>query len=368
MDRANLALAEYLCASGRQVHLVAFRIDSHLRTRPSVTSHLVRRIAGSHFLNAGRLNRRGNWVTRAITSRHSRVRTLVNGTNCDLRDLNWVHCVHNAWARNAKNAPYWYKAKSVISHWIDCRREKLQLPRARILIANSEKTRRDLIERVGVEAKRVHTIYLGTSDDWRTVTPERRASVRERYGIAQENPLVIFVGAMGYETHKGFDTLWEAWNDLCSDRSWDGKLLVAGAGRALPYWRKLIARVGLEQRIQLLGYTDNVADLLAAADLLVSPVRYEAYGLNVQEAITCGVPAIVSASAGVAERYPSELRELLLTKPQDVGELKSLLRIWYGRREYFKLQTQLMAEQLRRYTWRDMAERIVSLAEEGNPC
>jgi len=39
--------------------------------------------------------------------------------------------------------------------------------------------------------------------------------------------------------------------------------------------------------------------------VLVSPVRYEAYGLNVQEALCCGVPAIVSACAGVAERYPA---------------------------------------------------------------
>ncbi len=67
----------------------------------------------------------------------------------------------------------------------------------------------------------------------------------------------------------------------------------------------------------MVGFTNRVSDILAAADVLVSPVRYESYGLNVQEAICCGVPAIVSRAAGVAERYPTELSDLLLPDPND---------------------------------------------------
>ena len=37
------------------------------------------------------------------------------------------------------------------------------------------------------------------------------------------------------------------------------------------------------------------------------PARYEAYGLAVHEALCRGLPALVSASAGVAERYPADL-------------------------------------------------------------
>jgi glycosyltransferase involved in cell wall biosynthesis len=72
----------------------------------------------------------------------------------------------------------------------------------------------------------------------------------------------------------------------------------------------------------LLGYREDVATILAASDLLASPTRYEAYGLNVHEAICRGVPALVSRSAGVAERYPPELRSWLLDDPDDVVTLE----------------------------------------------
>jgi glycosyltransferase involved in cell wall biosynthesis len=363
MDRANAALAEYLCASGHDVHLVSFRIDPELAAHRRVTAHLVRRPMGSHLLNARRLDRRGREVARAMTARDPGTRVLVNGTNCAWPDLNWIHFVH-ARAGHSSDAPLWYKAKTVAGHWKDCRDEKRIPPTARMLIANSERTRQDLVERVGIDTARIHTIYLGTNDDWKTITPERRAKVRAQYGIAPEQPLIIFVGAMGYDERKGFDTLWAAWEELCADPSWDGELIAAGGGRALPKWRKAVANAGLERRTRLIGFVENVPDLLAAADLLVSPVRYESYGLNVQEALACGVPAIVSASAGVAERYPAELGDLLLVNPEEAGELAARIRNWRGKVEEFKRLTEPVAQRLRKYKWEDMAAAIVGLAEE----
>ena len=51
--------------------------------------------------------------------------------------------------------------------------------------------------------------------------------------------------------------------------------------------------------------------VFAACDLLIHPARYEAYGLAVHEALCRGLPALVSATAGVAERYPEDLGQLL---------------------------------------------------------
>ena len=52
--------------------------------------------------------------------------------------------------------------------------------------------------------------------------------------------------------------------------------------------------------------------LLAAADLLVSPVRYEAYGLNVHEALCRGAAVMVTRTAGVVERFDHDLEPSLL--------------------------------------------------------
>ena len=111
------------------------------------------------------------------------------------------------------------------------------------------------------------------------------------------------MGALG-DVRKGFDTLFEAWRRLVGDPGWDARLVVVGTGTSLPSWRARAVDEGLGGSIAFLGFRDDVPDVLAACDLLVSPTRYEAYGLNVQEALCTGLPAIVSAGAGIAERYP----------------------------------------------------------------
>ena len=78
----------------------------------------------------------------------------------------------------------------------------------------------------------------------------------------------------------------------------------SGTGAELPAWRQRAQAAGLGDRMRFLGFRSDVPEILAALDALVHPARYEAYGLSVHEALCRGVPAIVSASAGVAERIP----------------------------------------------------------------
>jgi glycosyltransferase involved in cell wall biosynthesis len=95
----------------------------------------------------------------------------------------------------------------------------------------------------------------------------------------------------------------------------------------------------------------------------VSPTRYEAYGLGVQEALCCGLPALVSRAAGVAERYPDALRELLLESPDDVEGLAEALLRWRGRRQHWAPELERFSRALRARTWDDMAAEIQRFAE-----
>lgn len=362
MDRANAALAEYLCAIGARVHLVSYRIEAALAAHPGVTAHEVRLPAGSPMLGMWSLDRAGRRVANELKTREPGVRVVVNGSNCAWPDINWVHYVHHAWNGRSGGAPLWYKVKADAEHRINCRRERKILPRARILLANSERTRSDLLANLKLDAGRVRTVYLGTDDDWRAVTPRCRAEARASLGQPPDRALVIFVGAMGYDLRKGFDTLWRAWRELCRDPQWDAGLIVAGGGRRLGDWRQAVSEAGLGERVQILGFSAQVPELIAAADLLVSPVRYEPYGLNVQEALVCGVPAMVSSSAGVAERYPRELKDLLINDPEDAHELAMRMRNWRAQSAAIKRSVTPLAEQLQAYSWRSMAEQIVEVA------
>jgi glycosyltransferase involved in cell wall biosynthesis len=359
MDRANAELARYLSDTGHPVHLVSHRVAVELAARTGVRVHLARKTAGSFFLAEGRLDRLGRAVAADVTARTPSARVLVNGVNCDWPDINWVHYVHRAAPRIRPGAPLWFRLKHGMQDRLNTRREDRLLSRASIVLANSERTRRDLIERAGVAPERVRTVYLGCAVG-EPVTPARRVAARAWLECPPERPLVVFVGALGHDGRKGFDTLWAAWRALCQQPSWDAMLVVAGGGRGLAAQRAAVTREGPDARVRMIGFTSRIEELLAAADLLVSPVRYESYGLNVHEALCCGVPAIVSAAAGVAERYPTELRDLLLPDPNDARDLAMRMLHWRANLAEARRRVAPLAAVLRAWSWRDMAERIVA--------
>ncbi len=363
-DKANAALAAYLIQCQTPLHLIAHAVDPEFSNHPGVKVHIAPRPAASFLLGEWPLERRGRAVARLITAKSPGARVLVNGGNCNWPDINWVHAVHHAWPCIDRGAPLWFRLKNRITKLWATRRERRAIRTARYILANSERTRRDLINYLKLEPKRIRTVYLGTDEDHRPPTAVERARARAWLGQADKHPLVVFVGALSHDHNKGLDVLWSAWQALCARSDWDANLIVAGSGNGIGKWQRQIVQAGLGDRVRLLGYTGRVAELLAAADLLVSPVRYEAYGLNVQEAICRGVPAMVSACAGVAERYPPTLVEMILPDPVDPADLAARLLRWRSNMNYWRDRFLPLSKALRRYTWADMARRIVSIVEE----
>ena len=221
-----------------------------------------------------------------------------------------------------------------------------------------------MAERLGVPESRLEVIYYGCDPArYAQVGADERRSARRAIG-GGDRPLVGFVGALG-DRRKGFDTLFAAWQDLCARRDWDADLVVVGGGAELPRWQKRARAAGLDRRMIFLGFRTDVPAILAALDLLVHPARYEAYGLSVHEAICRGVPAIVSASAGVAEKYTPALGDLLLQDPGNAGELVDRFRAWRQDAEAFRTRVATLATELRARTWDHMAAQMVSCIERS---
>lgn len=363
MDRANAALATDLADRGHPVHLVAHDVAASIASRPEVKVYPVAKPAGSYFLGEWILAERGRRVARAVVGAAPAARVIVNGGNCNWPDVNWVHSVHHAWPLRHARAPAWFRLKGRLDKSLARRHERIAIGAARLVIANSEKTRRDLIARLGIPEHKIFICYLGCEPGLRPVSPEERRAARERRGMRPERPVAIFVGALGYDINKGFDTLCTAWRILCARPDWDVDLIAAGGGRGFGRWEEMVRRAGLAKRVTMVGFSDRVPELLATADLLVSPVRYEAYGLNAQEAICRGIPALVSGCAGIAERYPDDLSDLILRNPEDVDELVGRLLRWRAAMAEYGRKTQPLGERLRARTWDDMARDLIELIE-----
>lgn len=360
MDRANLALALWLAKQGGPVRLVAHRVADALLAFPNVRFVRVPKPGNAYLLGEPLLDAVGRaW---ALRTRAEGGRVLANGGNCPVPGANWVHYVHGAYVSEPVGGTL-RRLKGRVSHRLYLRGEREALRRARVIIANSERTRADLVAATGVPESRVRVIYYGCEPErFRPASPEQRRAARTALGWPESRRVALFVGALG-DRRKGFDTLFHAWARLCERGDWGVDLKVVGVGAQREAWEREARAKGLGERIQFLGFRKDVPVLLSAADLLVAPTRYEAYGLGVHEALCAGLPALVSRGAGVAERYPAALRGLLLDDPDDVDGLVRRLDAWREHEAQWAPHVAALSESLRAQTWDGMAEAIHDVME-----
>ncbi|MFF9912778.1 glycosyltransferase family 4 protein [Streptomyces sp. NPDC013457] len=113
---------------------------------------------------------------------------------------------------------------------------------------------------------------------------------------AVDRPLLMAVGSLVPE--RGYGLLLDAareWRDMDPQPL----LVIAGEGRERAALQRRIEAEGLG--VRLIGRREDVAELLAAADVAVLPSRWEARALLAQEALRLGVPLVATAVGGVPE-------------------------------------------------------------------
>jgi glycosyltransferase involved in cell wall biosynthesis len=147
--------------------------------------------------------------------------------------------------------------------------------------------------------------------------------VRRQLGIGAEAPLIVAIGNL-YPV-KGHLVLLQAMRALRENPLFaDCHVVIAGRGEEEAGLRAYAVAQGLAPYVHLLGYRDDVADLLAAADVLALPSLSEGVPLALLEAMFAGTGIVASAVGGVPEVVTSE-REALLVPPGDPGSLATAL-------------------------------------------
>lgn len=140
-----------------------------------------------------------------------------------------------------------------------------------------------------------------------------RAEVRAELGVAPGQPLLLTVARL--HPQKGLDVLLAA-AQRWADRRPQPVVAVAGSGPLEAHLRGLAARG--HAPVRFLGPREDVPDLLAAADVVVLPSRWEARALVAQEALRAGRPLVATSVGGLPELVGDAAR---LVPPGDAAAL-----------------------------------------------
>lgn len=148
---------------------------------------------------------------------------------------------------------------------------------------------------------------------------------RRALATPDDAPLLLALGRL--HRNKAFDVAIRALADLPHAVLW-----LAGEGPERRALAALAAEIGVGGRIRWLGWRDDAAALLSAADVLVCPSRVEPLGNVVIEAWAHGCPVVAAASAGPAWLIDDGTTGLLAA-PEDADGLAAAVRRVLGESE-----------------------------------
>lgn len=195
----------------------------------------------------------------------------------------------------------------------------------RLIIVLSPKQMESYRRYCGTSAHRFH--LLSPTLDPARRHPELRTSHRQRVratlGIAEGT--FLWLAIANAPRTKGIDRSLRA-----LARNPDAALAIVGpdpTSATASAIKRQVSRFGVQGRVLLLGYHDDIPELMAAADLLVHPARLDTTGMVILEAIANGLPAIVTSICGFAPHVSAAESGIVIEEPFTQENLERALAV-----------------------------------------
>ena len=199
-----------------------------------------------------------------------------------------IYCVHGY---------HFYKGSSFVSHMIFYSAEKwLSKYTDSIFLVNKEdydltknKFRRckdvRLVPEVGVD--------FGRIDVENPI--EKRLEYRNKFSLSNNVHSLVYVAEL--IKNKNQKMLIDCADELLK-RHYDIRLFLVGPNHYGNVLQKYVAKKKIESFVFFLGWRDDVGELLNMSDICVASSIREGFGLNIVEAMYCGLPVVATNNRG----------------------------------------------------------------------
>lgn len=228
--------------------------------------------------------------------------------------------------------------------------------RADKIIAVSNNTREDIINIFNLPENKVTVIYEGVSFRPRTHNSGSMIKLK-KYGI--EGNYIMHISGIGF--NKNTDTVLSAYKKLRENNDFAYNLVIVGS-------KSFFSRQVLNKASQIKGviFTDFVSEedmesLYSGASAFLYPSLYEGFGLPVLEAMSCGVPVIVSNNSSLPEVVGDSG---LYVNPHNIDDLSNKILLIF---QDANLRLRLIESGLKRadtFSWREAADKTIKVYKE----
>ena len=214
-----------------------------------------------------------------------------------------VHTVHGV--------PFADDRNTVLNRFVlEC--ERIAARYTDTIVTNADVIAEEYLERGIGNSEQYTTIYSG-------VDLARFREAAPAANLPGNRPRVVMVGRLA--DGKGFELLIEAADEL---RDQEASFCLVGEGPLYEALDEKIKARDLSDQVFLMGYRDDVPEVLAASDILVLPSYREGTPRVITEAMASGLPVVATDIAGIPEQVADGVSGYLISTG-DVSALTNAL-------------------------------------------
>lgn len=226
--------------------------------------------------------------------------------------------------------------------------------KARRVIAVSDFTRSDIIEKLHIPEDKIDVVYNGAHSAYRPLSYEVCETVRARYTGGEE--YFLFTGAI--HPRKNIINLLKAFVKFKRRQRSRIKLVIVGRmAWKVEEIEKIKRLMPFKDDVIWAGYlnVEALAEVTAAAYAMVYPSLFEGFGIPILEAMSCHVPVIVSNSSSMPE-VAGEAG--LLVDPESPDDIAAKMMMIYKDENLRQQLIEAAKIQKDKFSWDRSAERL----------
>lgn len=225
--------------------------------------------------------------------------------------------------------------------------EKFGMQQADQIVAVSQYTKNVIVEKYGIPANKVKIIHNGTYAN---------EEISFDSFSSKTHKMVLFLGRLAHQ--KGPFQFLQAARKILEKRQ-DVHFVIAGTGSLLQEMVNRVAALHIGKYVHFIGFIDNkkIAKIFNLADVYVMPSVSEPFGLSCLEALSFGVPVVISKQSGVAE----VLNHVAKVDFWDVNEMANKILALIDHKALSRAMLNNTAKELEDLTWEKTANSLIGL-------
>lgn len=248
--------------------------------------------------------------------------------------------------------------------------QKRELKKCNAVITDSQSSKKDIINFLGISAEKISVIPLAADDDFKILPESRLIHIRRKYNLT--NRFILYVGDANWVKNLPF--LINSFKSITDKGDFkDLKLVLVGGVflkkvenidhpelESLKKVNSMIKDLNLEDKVIRVGKLekDDLVCFYNLANLYVQPSFYEGFGLPLLEAMSCGVP-VLSSNGGALPEVGGEA--VVYFNSKNNIQFESLVEEILSNKSLQQRLSKLGLKQAKNFSWQKVAEQTIKV-------